>query len=1357
MDQKPRIGATYLPMEFRHAVAQGRTLPEAAAGAALFSDFSGFTDLSGSLTASYGTTRGAERLAELLRGAFDGIIAAIHNYRGSIIGFSGDAVTVWFDDECGTEMPGTIRAVAAAKSIHDFVATLPEFRIDDAQRRSIGVKVSVSSGSARRYVVGDPAIQQMAVFAGDTLQRLALADDLAEAGDLILDSASYERCESLLRPGSGKPSQLDGKFISLGECTLNVEPCPWPDTASLSAVDIQSWLLADVAERLQQGAAHFLGAFKPIAAIFLKFHGIDYDNDPGAGRELNTLVSRIQQVAADYGGHLVDITIGDKGSYVFIAFGALQTHENDAARAVAAVAELRRSGAGIHQLRDAAIGVARGSVYVGEYGGSERRTFGTVGRDIIIAARLMSNAEAEQTLVTPHIAELAAPQFSFEQHGTVKLKGIEQPMPVFRFDSLGESKVSSPISALATDRLVGRENECEIIDEMIAATRDQAANTLVIEGDPGIGKSRVLEYLLQQGTLDSRRMLIGASDAIGSTSRYHAWRNVFGEVLSLSASMDSAARAASAKSYVEENLPQLVHLVPLLSDVIDVDISETELTRNMAGQVREDNTTDLLVQLLADYAREDVAIVILEDGHWFDSASAALLLRASDELTEMLIVVTRRSVSDEYSANAVYNPGPKNSRVMRLGPLASEAVETLIADVLQVDTVPPELHEFVVDKAQGSPFFSRELTVALRDAEVIVVDGRRCILAGGLSGLEQADFPFTIQGAIGSRIDKLPATQQLVLKVGSVVGRQFDEKIIHELLPSDLEKHELQESLAQLDRADLIESTGSTAGDGYVFRHVLTQEVAYSMLLHNQRVVLHERAAGWYEAGGRRGGSQHLPLLAHHWSRAALEQPGNEVVGGKAVECLVKAADQGISGNANHEATQFINDAITIDDQLAADVRTAPLQRSRWFATLAHAYHALGDETRCRVAVESGLTCADAPLPRTSISLAFAAIAQIFHQARHRLSRLDIYSAAVPDDRKEAFLAQCVLYRSLSRALWGSNESLLMLYANFRNLNLSERLGPSAELAVIYSHMVMTLGVFQMPKWGSWYHRRSLEVSRETDDMGALATVLVGLGVNEIGTGNWSAATQTLQECLHVCSRLSDTKQWAEAASLQGDAALLTGDFEKGLACYLDVYGRAERKGSLGHMGLSLRTQAMIALRQGKLEEAGQLLTKAEHVLAETTEKLIQIDVSGLQALVELQSGDATEAFAYLQNSIRLIGETMPPIAYPRIFGLRAVSRVLLDMLERSMSSGDAPASTHELTALARKLERYLKAYQRIFKIGAPITKIHSARLLWLRGRHAAASREIGEAIAAAERLQMQPDLDDARALATTMARVGSS
>lgn len=1344
------IGATYLPMEFRQALSNRITLPEVATGAALFSDFSGFTVLAQALTSHYGANRGAEHLAELMRNAFDGIISAIHNYSGSIIGFSGDAVTVWFDDDSGAELRGAVRAVAAARAIHDFVAQIPAHRIDDTRRLSIGVKVSVSAGPVRRYVVGDRGIQRMAVFAGETMQRLAMADAIAAAGDLIVDGRTFEYCKPLLQPTKRGSPEAIGDFVSVKDARLDTKPCPWPPLPSLSFDLIGEWLLADVETRLRHGSTEFLGAFKPIVAVFLNFGGIDYDHDPDAGRQLSTLVSRIQQIAADYGGHLVDVTVGDKGSYVFVAFGALQTHENDASRAMAAVVALRRAGAGIKQLREAAIGVARGSVYVGDYGGHQRRTYGVVGQDIIVAARLMSLAAPEQTLVTPHIADLAAPQFGFVSHATVELKGMVGPIPVFRLSAQSDSIATSPISALSTDRLVGRKDECAIIDDLVSSLGDDPPGLLVVEGEPGIGKTRMLEYLLQQADRSGVPILVGASDAIGSTSRYHAWRAVFRQLMSIPAS-GSTECAATALAFLEANLPDLVHLAPLLNDAVGVYFEDNDLTRNMRGQPREDNTTDLLIRILANYTQQEPAIVVLEDGHWFDAASGSLLLKASNELANASIVVTRRPASEEYAANTVYSLDEGRACIMPLGPLASAAIEQLIADVLQTAVVPPELHEFVVQKAQGSPFFSRELTIALLDAGLIAVADSHCTLVHGVSGLEQADFPFTIQGAIGSRIDHLPQTQQLVLKIGSVIGREFDYEIVRDLMPSGDDRQSLHASLTELDKTDLIELTGSVAAQRYVFRHVLTQEVAYGMLLHRQRVVLHENAARWYEQAGKSDESQVL-LLAHHWSRAALERPGDAESGGKAVKYLALAAEQGIVSNSNREAVRFINEALVIDDRLAADAQTPPRRRARWFAALAHAHHALGDEAPCRAAVERGLICANAPLPRTNMHLALSSLAQILRQAGTRVLRTDVNKVAIPATKSETLLAQCALYRNLSRALWGSNESMLMLYANLRNLNLSERLGPSGELAVIYSHMVMTLGVFQLPKWAGWYGRRSLALARQVGDLSALATVLIGLAVNAVSTAEWDEARATLEECLELCSRLGDTKQWAEAAALKGDVALLTGDVDKGLACYLDVYGRAERKGSLGHVGLSLRTQAMAAIQQHNLAAAKELLVRAEHVLADTAEKLIQIDIFGLLALVNFRAGAMTQAYEQVQRAVKLIGETMPPIAYPRVFGMRSASHVILDLLESSPSDADAPFDTRDLRALAKRMQGHLNAYQRIFRIGAPVARIHRARMLWLRGRRASARIEINRAIETAERLQLQPVLDEARSLAAKMA-----
>ena len=306
---------TYLPQDRLRALAAGQSLPDRTQGAALFADISGFTPLAERLTQALGARCGAEELSDHLNRTYDALIGALEQYGGSVIGFAGDAITCWFDDssQAAGDGPGAapLRALAAAAAMQAAMQAFPD----------LALKIAVASGPARRLVVGDPQIQLLDTLAGATLARMAAGERLARQGEILADSATVAG------------ATLAGAAFSLGEWRMDpatqarfaviqsarqiITPhIPQAKQADLSPETLRPWLLPAVYEREQAGMGAFLTELRSAVALFLRFAGIDYDGDQAAGEKLDEFVRRVKAVVARNGGTLLDLVIGDKGSYL---------------------------------------------------------------------------------------------------------------------------------------------------------------------------------------------------------------------------------------------------------------------------------------------------------------------------------------------------------------------------------------------------------------------------------------------------------------------------------------------------------------------------------------------------------------------------------------------------------------------------------------------------------------------------------------------------------------------------------------------------------------------------------------------------------------------------------------------------------------------------------------------------------------------------------------------------------------------------------------------------------------------------------------------------------------------------------
>lgn len=248
--------SAYIPRDRLFALAGGESLPDRASGAVLFADVSGFTPLTRTFADALGHKRGAEALLNVLNPLFETLIEPVHRYGGSVIGFAGDAITCWFDDLLAPSSTAqiekaTLRAVAAALAMQAGLAQLAAVPTPAGVEVSLSVKVAIAAGPARRFLVGDPAIQRIEVLAGETLVRMAAAETHAGQGEVVVSREVAASLGDALRVSAWRAEEL---VAVVGGLTGAVEPSPWPlPPAALPAELARQWLLPAVYEQLHSG------------------------------------------------------------------------------------------------------------------------------------------------------------------------------------------------------------------------------------------------------------------------------------------------------------------------------------------------------------------------------------------------------------------------------------------------------------------------------------------------------------------------------------------------------------------------------------------------------------------------------------------------------------------------------------------------------------------------------------------------------------------------------------------------------------------------------------------------------------------------------------------------------------------------------------------------------------------------------------------------------------------------------------------------------------------------------------------------------------------------------------------------
>jgi len=1307
--------SVFLPIDRRRALAFGDELPDRAQGAGLVADISGFVPLAEELTRAFGPERGVEELVFYLNQIYDALIAEVHCYGGSAISFSGDAITCWFDGDDGK------CATAAALAMQAAMQQFANLTILHTTVVSLSVKVGVAAGPVRRFLVGDPSIQLLEVLAGTTLDRLAAAEETAKSGEVVLDVRTWQSVESIAQLREWR-IRAGERFAICERLTTEITPEPWvplPPNA-LNDDEVRSWILRPVYERLIRGQDEFLADLRPAVAIFLNFSGIDYDGDPEAGIKLDQFIRRVQRILMRYEGVLLELIFGDKGSYLYAVFGAPIAHEDDPARAVAAAKDLCALPDELDFVHSVRIGISRGRMRAGAYGSRDRLTYGVQGDEVNRAARLMEQAAPRQILVSERIVAAVHPRYRFIPLGSIQVKGKQDAFAVFQ---VLEKETASPILGMHAD-LVGRDSECALLSEKLEAlVTDQRTGVVAIEGEAGIGKSRLVEYAQAQARSSGIITLSGSGDAIERTTPYFVWQAIFAQLFNLNALPE---KKDLRREHVLSKLmawapPELVRLSPLLNAVLPLDFPENELTLQLSGQVRAENTHALLCQVLQHWAETGPLILFLEDAHWLDSVSWVLFRRVAQQVHPLLHVIVARSFAEALPAEGQSLLQAETTSHISLRALHLEEVQTLVAQSLGVNSLPDQVVDFISEKAEGNPFFSVELGYALRERGLIMIGEGECRLAPNVD-LTAAALPDTVQGVITSRIDRLTPRQQLTLKVASVIGRVFSYQILYHTFPVESDRPLLEKQLQLLTQLDLTALEQSDPEIEYAFRHVIIQEVSYSLLLFAQRRELHRVIAEWYEQTHSHDLARFYGLLAHHWKLADVPV--------KAIYYLEQAGEQALRNFANAQAISFFEELFLLADEAAIHVE--PERHAHWELQVGEAHANLSHYAEARAHIERGFALLGTPVPAGKLQQVLRLLRELIKQLQHRLL-LSRYFGRLADQR-EQWLPATLAYERLAEAAYFTGEPLVSLYSNFRNLNLAEEVGPSAELGRGTAAVGALTGFIPLHRIAQGYLKRALGIAQIGEHLQSREFVLMSAAYYYSGIGEWAQVDRCAHQLIETAEQLGDGRRWQDGVGILMSMLYFQGKFTASAQAAADLHAHASRQQDLRYMARGIQGKVYSELHLGRIEEALSSVHKLQSLIEDGRVQVLQLQMElwGLLALILLHKKEFDGAVQAAQQALKVTTKGRATF-YAAYTGYAAPGEVFLTLCE----NGDQSASNLERFRLAFDT---LGQYARVFPIGAPRFQLQRGRYLWLEGKHGRARRAWDISLGHAQRLGMVYD-----------------
>jgi class 3 adenylate cyclase len=554
----------------------------------------------------------------------------------------------------------------------------------------------------------------------------------------------------------------------------------------------------------------------------------------------------------------IDKFIGDG---IMAIFGAPLAHENDPERAARCaldmLADIERfnnqtaiqlpSRLGLH------VGLHSGMVIAGNVGSDLRMNYSVIGDTVNMAARLVELAPSGEIYLTAETQRLIANVAVSEGPFRMTLKGKASPVPVYKLKSVktdGEGKGG----AIGRNEFVGREKEIATIKRALETVLDKNQVTLCIQGEAGVGKTRLKAELIKLAYKSGIASYEGSCSSFETNTPYYLWTTLMKSLLKVGPEVSEAD--------VRKRLRQITHTLaldehePYLGTLLSLRYEEILLVDETLRKQRVFQATRALLSAIA--ARRPIAL-ILEDLHWIDRFSQELLEYIFSRTTNVVLSLFVLIYRDEYAHARRISEG---AEVLDLNRLTRSEALKLMKLRMDVDTVPQAIEDLILSRSEGNPFFIQEIIKTLMDKRIIAIRRRKLEI---LSDNIESGVPETIQGIIMARIDRIQDSIKDVLFSASVIGREFSRPLLEQVIDK---KNDVVTNLTELKALELVLEKDEANEAEYLFKHYLIQEVAYNTILLNKRKELHGAIARAIEELFADRLMEFYELLAFHYEKA---------------------------------------------------------------------------------------------------------------------------------------------------------------------------------------------------------------------------------------------------------------------------------------------------------------------------------------------------------------------------------------------------------------------------------------------------------------------------------------------------------
>ncbi len=1196
----------------------------------LFSDIFGFTNLSEMLSKTGPT--GAEELTHLINQYFTEMIRISYAHHGQVVKFSGDALTILFQAENSSTTKAVRRAGECALAMQ---AKMSDFSslVTSQEQASLSMKVGISAGEILECSAGGVLGRWEYFVAGPPLVQVAMAEHHAQPGQIIFSPQAWQEAQNFfvgteIKDSDGFVHMNNVKTpLSQSEPTIYDWKKLTPQQLQLAEKTLEYYVPGAIRVRLNE-ESDWLAELRRMTIVFVGIGGMDYEA-PNAINQVQNFLQATQELAYRFEGSLNKVAVDDKGTVMLILFGAPPfSHEDDPTRSVAFALDLQ-TVAREQKLR-VSIGITEGILFAGPVGAPNRREYTVIGDQVNLAARLMQYGKAGTIIISDRIKERAGPHFVTESLGKISLKGKTQTQAAHLVKGeLGTQEEFVMRYLLHKTPLVGRKDKLDQVRQVAATAQAGQLQLLLIEGELGMGKSRLVSEVVRQWIMEGGVGYGGKCISYDQQVPYGVWREILAAIYGLTPNLSAQrqlVRLATGIADLKDPPDQpdyWANRLPLLADVLGLEAPENDFTRTISGQLRRNNSFALIEAVLRREVKRRPLLILLEDIHWADELSlllAAYLAKKMSDTPLLLVLVHRPMSATEMSLLADIKD-LRYTYTIHLDPLSNHESLSLIQTILRDKQLPEEAREILLNRGQGNPFFLQEIAGAILN----VINNQTDSLPNLLVTL---NLPDTVQDVILTHIDRLTETERLTLKIASVIGTRFQRSLLSTVHPMSQNQLTLADQLSKLENEKLIQLDAPAPKWEYNFYNVMIQEVVYEGLLLAQRRQLHETVGAALEILV----PDEVERLAFHYSRSDNYQ--------KSLFYLRAASEKARREYANYAAIEYYSEILdylarppvstTTGRMISPEYCDILLERAKLYNLIGQRDDELEDLGTLGILAEA----LDDDYRRALVAKQWARLYETMGDYASSVEMIERSVQLAKQTRAERLVGE-------GYNQWGKLLYLLGEYETAQSyLQKALHNAQKHDDKSVQADSLNSLGIvarFQTDyDVALYFFQEAIDLWHTMGDQVGLGNSLNKLGQVYYDLGQYTATQECYDDSLALHRTIGDRAGQALAQLNLGQVRRSLGDYHTARTLFEEALTFYQSIGDLRHEGYSLYHLGFLYCRLAEYDTALRLLAKSQLILRELDDFRALASALTYQAWTLTDKGVPNQARGYLEEALRI-------------------------------------------------------------------------------------------------------------------------